>query len=216
MSCPQCQGIEQVFNSKTAARQLKKYRQKGAHKATKQLIEALREAGVIDKSLLDIGGGVGAIQHELVAAGVTDVVNVDASPDYSNSARQEAQRQGYSSLATYYQGDFVDLASMIEPADIVTLDSVICCYHDMNALVRLSVERAKEYYGLIYPIDRWWLKALRPIFNGTFWLRRNPYRIFLHATKSVDELVRSYGFSQGYYQQYWGVAQIVLYERQSL
>lgn len=141
------------------------------------------------------------------------MVNVDASPAYLNLARLEAGRQGYSDQASYYQGDFVELASNIEPADMVTLDSVICCYHDMNALVRLSVERAREYYGLIYPIDRWWLKALLPLFNGTFWLRRNPYRIFLHATKSVDKLVRSYGFGRGYYRQYWGVAQIVLYSR---
>ena len=80
MTCSQCQGIEQEFNRKHALEQLKKYRKKGVADTTRQLIAALMEDGVDGMTLLDIGGGVGAIQYALLKAGVSQAVDVDASP----------------------------------------------------------------------------------------------------------------------------------------
>ena len=45
-------------------------------------------------TLLDIGGGVGAIRHELLAAGATSVTSVDASGPYLDAARSESKRRG--------------------------------------------------------------------------------------------------------------------------
>lgn len=79
MNCCQCEGIEAFFDDKTAARELKRYRKKGADKTTRILIEALQTEDVSGKTLLDIGGGIGAIQHELMSSGAATVTNVDAS-----------------------------------------------------------------------------------------------------------------------------------------
>ena len=65
MTCRQCRGIEQFFDQKEASRELKGYREKGPAKSTQMLIDAIEADGIEDKTLLDIGGGVGAIQHEL-------------------------------------------------------------------------------------------------------------------------------------------------------
>ncbi|MBI2966094.1 MAG: hypothetical protein HYY34_07815 [Chloroflexi bacterium] len=69
MNCCQCQGIEQVFNAKVAARELRAYRKKGPRKTTRLLIDALKAEGVDGLTLLDIGGSIGKIQHELLDAG---------------------------------------------------------------------------------------------------------------------------------------------------
>ena len=66
MDCCQCQGIEQVFDERQAKKDLKQYRKKGPSSTTRILVEAIKAQGVQDLSLLDIGGGVGAIQHGLL------------------------------------------------------------------------------------------------------------------------------------------------------
>lgn len=49
-----------------------------------------------------------------------------------DAAQEEAKRKGLDDRIRFYHGDFVDLASEIPPADIVTLDRVICCYPDIS------------------------------------------------------------------------------------
>src|SRR3990170_1661911 len=112
--------------------------------------------GVTGLSLLDIGGGIGVIQHELARAGVGRIASVDASSSYLAAQRAEAERLGYAPRASYLSGDFVTLADHIPDSDIVTLDRVICCYPDMRSLVSLSAARARRLCGIVYPRGTWW------------------------------------------------------------
>ena len=120
-----CEGVEAFFNRRVAARQLEQYRRRGPTRSTRLLIEALEAQGVEGSTLLDIGGGVGALQHELLKAGAARAVSVDASAAYLDAAKQEAERLGLAPQVTYHHGDFVALAESQEPADVVTLDRVI-------------------------------------------------------------------------------------------
>src|SRR6266508_3431844 len=81
-------------------------------------------------------------------------------------------------------------ADAIEPADIVTLDRVICCYHDMPALVGRSSAKATRLYGLVYPRDTWWVRAGLQAENALLWLQRTPFRVFTHRSAEVDTVVR--------------------------
>ena len=211
MKCCQCQGIEDLFDSKEAAKDLKSYRRKGPAKTTQMLIDALKDGGVNGKTLLDIGGGVGIIQNELLKAGVSSATDVDASPAYLEAAKEEAERQGHADRISYHHGDFVDLAEKIESADVVTLDRVICCYHDMKALVGLSSERAGKFYGVVYPRDRWWVKM--GFFLGNLFLRLKPnctFQTYSHPTEAVDSLVRGKGLEQRFYGKTF-IWQVVVY-----
>ena len=156
MSCCQCQGIQSLFGERIARHDLKRYRRKGPLETTRILLEALVEAGVEGATLLDIGGGVGAISNGLLIAGAARATVVDASPAYLRTAQAEAERQSHRDRITYRSGDFVALAREIAPADVVTLDRVICCYDDMEALVSASAEKAGRLYGVVYPRDAWW------------------------------------------------------------
>lgn len=201
MNCCQCQGIEQVFDPSLAASDLKSYRQKGPAKTTNYLLTALKQAGVQGLTLLDIGGGVGIIQHELLPAGVTTAVHIDASTAYIAAAQKEAKRRGHLDRTTYQHGDFVAVAEDVPAADIVTLDRVICCYHDMPSLVNAAAVKARQYLGLVYPRDTWWLKAASRLPNFGLWLFRNPFRIFVHATDAVEAILRQHGFQRQLYQR---------------
>ena len=195
-----------------AAKELKKYRRAGPSKTTRLLIEALQAEGIQGLTLLDIGGGIGALGHELLAAGASRATNVDASTAYIEVAKEESERLGHSDRVSYQHGNFVDLAPEISPADIVTLDRVICCYHDMEALVGLSAQRATKYYGVVYPRDNRWFIAARPVINLFLWLSRNPFRMFLHPTAAVDAVVRRQGLQPRFHRN-TAIWQVVVYGR---
>jgi ubiquinone/menaquinone biosynthesis C-methylase UbiE len=201
MNCCQIQGLEKVFSQPMVTKELARYRREGPSKTTRLLIEAIEGEAVDGMTLLDIGGGVGAVQHALLRDGLQHATDVDVSPAYLAATRSEAQRLGFGEQITYHQGNFVDLASEIPPADLVTLDRVICCYPDMEQLVSLSAAKAKKYYGLVYPRYTWWLKLFMKIGNFYFKLSRNPYRMFLHSTESVEAILRTYGFARRFYAQ---------------
>lgn len=200
MTCCQCQGIEIEFNPAEATRKLQAYRQKGLAGTTRQLVEALIAKGVAGMSLLDIGGGIGVIQHELLNAGASDVISVEASSAYFDMARQEAERRGLSGRIRAYRGNFVELARDIPSADVVTLDRVICCYHDMPALVGLSAARARKLYALVYPRDTWWTKLGVWLINGLYFLQGSPFRTFVHPTPAVESILHTHGLQRSFHR----------------
>ena len=204
----QCCGIERFFDGKEADKDFAAYRKKGPVKTTRMLIDALKADGVQGSTLLDIGGGVGAIQHELLKAGASSAVSIEAATAYIEAARVEADRQGVADRLVHRHGDFVAMAKELEQADIVTLDRVVCCYDDMEGLVGLSLEKARGLYALVYPRDTWPARVVLWFANIYYRLRRCPFRIFLHSTAAIDRLVRSHGFELKFHQKtrIWHVA----------
>lgn len=210
MNC--CQGIENLFNDKMVSEELKQYRVKGPGKTTRLMIDALKAEGVQGLDLLDVGGGVGAVQHHLIAAGIRQATDVDAAQAYIRAASEEAERRGIADRVHFRHGNFVDIADQVPPADVVTLDRVVCCYPDMRNLVDLSAARARKLYGLVYPRDTWFARLMVKILNVYFRLQRNPYRSYVHPTQEVDAIVRSHGLRKHYYAQ-TAVWQVVVYGR---
>ena len=208
MTCSQCCGIERQFDGRTARRQLKRYRRKGPDKTTRMLLDALVDAGVEGTSFLDVGGGVGAIQHELMRAGAASGTNVDASPAYLAAAREEASSRGYADRMKYVEGDLVGAHAEVGDADLVTLDRVVCCYPDMPALVDASASKARRAYGLVYPRDNLFGRLAIRLVNVVQVIRRHPFRAFVHPTEAVEARVSAHGLRMRYHAHstVWQVA----------
>ena len=211
----QCQGIEIQFDRREAAKKLADYQAKGPADTTRILIAALKEAGVEGARLLDIGGGIGAIQLELLKAGAGSAVSVEASTAYIETARQEAQRRGLQDRIQFQHGDFVELAAGLPSADIVTLDRSLCCYPDMPAMVGLSADRAKQLYGLVYPRDTWWMRLAMAGINWVERLRRIPFQVFVHPSEAVESILSSHGLRRRFYRAS-GVWQVAVFDRLSM
>ena len=208
-----CQGVDEVFGEKTAQRDLRRYRKRGPSRQTRVLLDAIRREGVEQASVLDIGGGVGAIQQELLAAGAAHATAVDASPAYLRAARGEAERRGTVARVTFRSGDFVALAEAVEPADVVTLDRVICCYPDMESLVGGSADRARRVYGLVYPQDAWWVRLGIRAGNLMLRLGRRAFRAHAHRTVAVDAVARAHGLEPALRRRVGPIWQVALYTR---
>lgn len=206
---------DRAFDATSARQQALAYRRDGATGTTRRLLEAIRAAGDIGgTTVLDIGGGIGIIGLELLAAGAASAVEVDASAPYVSVARHEASRRGLGDRATIRHGDFVELADSIGAADIVTLHRVICCYGDWPALVDRSTERATRLLGVVYPVDRWWMRAAVRLANLALRLTRRSFRGYVHPEGAIDARIREAGFERRFNERGWAW-QTVLYERRA-
>jgi magnesium-protoporphyrin O-methyltransferase len=213
MSCCQhCRDAENVFDRQDAQRRLLRYRDRGPEGTTQLLIDALRSAGVRSASVLDIGGGVGAVHHELLKAGAARATDVDASSAYLLAAQRESERQGHAERVSYLHGDFVALAPTIAQVDVVALDRVVCCYPDMPALVGAAAAHAGRLLGLVYPRDDWWVRLGIRVVNRGLALQRTTFRIFCHPTAAVDAEARRAGLAPRL-RRTSGPWQVVVYER---
>lgn len=205
-------GFDRQFDARHAAEQLREYRDKGATGLTLALIEAMSEGGLDGRTVLEIGGGVGAVHHELLRSGAVAAVDVDASRAYIATAREEAERQGHADRVQYVTGDFVAVADDIEPADLVALDRVVCCYANMAALVGRSAALARRRYGLVYPRDSRFGRVAVRFLNLGFRLSRSSFRTYVHRTDDVDAILSAHGLVRRLHRTTL-IWQLAIYER---
>jgi 2-polyprenyl-3-methyl-5-hydroxy-6-metoxy-1,4-benzoquinol methylase len=189
-----CCGLEQMFGEKEAGRDLRRFRRRGPLRSTRKLVDAIRVEGVKGATVMDIGGGVGAVQHLLLEAGAATTLDVDVSRPYTEAAANEGERRGNRERMDFRIGDFVELAPALQPADVVTLDRVICCYPDMERLVDESAARAGRLYGVVYPRSSAPFRLARSVGNLFMRLRRMDFRLYIHETERVDRKIREHGF----------------------
>lgn len=193
MTCSHCKEVDSFVSQRMARRELKKYRKSGPSAQTTLLLGALLDHGSESSSLLDIGGGVGAIQHAAGDWGAPFITSVDASSAYVDAARQEASQRGYADRSNYVLGDFAEIAESVPDADVVTLDKVVCCYPDMPSLVRKSAAKAQRMYGLVFPRTNLVMRAAFRVGNLYFWLRRSSFRGYTHDPAEIARHVREAG-----------------------
>lgn len=205
--------METLYNQKKAASELRKYREKGPIPSTKALIDALIAEGVEGATVLDIGGGIGAVQHELLAAGAAHVTSVDASAAYLEVAREESMRRGLADRVTYRHGDFVGLAESISPADIVTLDRVLNVYPDWERLAEVSAARAQRLYGLVYPRNTPMVKTVVFAMNLVLRLRRKQVRAAIRPTDEIERIARNNGLTLHFSRGIGPAWQVAVYRR---
>lgn len=176
------------------------------------LLELLAPYRATSSTVLDVGGGIGIIDQELLKTGIGHAVLVDGSTASLAVAREEARRLDLSDRIEFVEGDFVKLAGAIEPADIVTLDRVVCCYPDAEALVGGSAARVRTVYGLVLPRDRFMVRIAVRLENLWFRLQRKAYRAYVHPTARVDEIVAANGLRPRAERQtiFW---RVIVYDR---
>jgi SAM-dependent methyltransferase len=189
------QDFERLFDEREAERDLTDWREHGPRGATQELIDALRADGVEGASLLDIGAGVGMVHLELLAAGAARAVDVDASAAFLAAARAEAMRRGVGDRVEHRFGDVVELAADLAPADVVTLDRVICCYPDLRAMLHAAMAPGPRLIGLVHPNDSWWMRGSVAVFNAMSRLLRRHHSFYVHRRAEIDRLMRQGGFS---------------------
>jgi magnesium-protoporphyrin O-methyltransferase len=185
---------ETQFDPKVAERDLRRYQRHGPDASTRILLAELRRWPLQGLRLLDVGSGIGVIAMELASAGLTAVTLADASPAYLEAARHQVGPLYASRPAQFILGDFAANASTLPDADVVTLDRVVCCYPDVDALLQAASMRARRIVAFTYHPDRWYLHAAVALENFSYRVRSNPFRAFVHSPERMASMLRAAGF----------------------
>ena len=196
MPCNCCEITDSAFSEAEARADLKNYRKRGPAEQTKLILEAIRSLELENADLLDIGGGIGAIHHELLEDMARRATHVDASSAYLKEAKEETARRGHGERVNFIHADFTQVASDLPKADIVTLDRVVCCYPDFRGLLKAAAQHSRSAVALTYPRETWYLRVGLKVVNIFQNLRRDPFRVFLHPISEMDSLLKREGFER--------------------
>lgn len=215
MPCNCCEITDRAFSENEARSEIRRYRRKGPPEQTRLLLNAIRSLRLRNISLLDIGGGIGVIHHELLEDVADTATHVDASSAYLKEAKGEAARRGHSDRVTFIHGDYTEVAAEIPRADVVTLDRVVCCYPDFRRLLKNAADHSQGALALTYPRETWYLRVALKFMNFFQQIRRDPFRVFLHPVSEMDLLLSREGFERVTLQRLF-VWEIALYQRSTV
>jgi magnesium-protoporphyrin O-methyltransferase len=121
---------------------------------------------------------------------------VETAEREARRAREEAERRGHVAQVRFIHADFVDLAPALDPADVVALDRVICCYPDMEQLVAHSADKARRLLGAVYPRETVWMQLARVAINVVSRVQRSGFRFYMHPPAGVDRVLRARGLER--------------------
>jgi methyltransferase family protein len=191
-----CQATEAHFSDAVARRDLQRYRSRGPDWTTRLMLEALKRGDASNATALDIGGGIGVLSLELLAAGVRAVTHVEAASAYSDVAAQEAESRGVDDRLRQVRGDAVDVDARLPDAELVALDRVVCCYPDWAALLHVASRHCRRQLALSYPRDRWYVRLFVRLDNARRRLASNAFRTFVHPVSEMERFLTNAGFTR--------------------
>ena len=210
--CCNHDGYQATFGDKFARRLARRYGKRGLDRTRRRLVDFLSEHGIEDASVLEIGGGIGEVHLELLRRGAGTVTNLEISTNYEEQAALLLDGAGFADRVTRR---FVDIAAApdeVEPADVVLLHRVVCCYPDYERLLGAAAGHARRLLVFSHPprnlLTRTWLAFE----NLARRLRRNDFRTFVHPPKAMLAVVEAQGLALRY--QHRGVSwSVVGFER---
>jgi len=171
------------FSRKRSSRDARHYRKRGLTGTARTLVELAGD--VRGATVLDVGGGIGAIELELLAAGAERATNVEISDGYEEEATDLIAARGLSGRVERRVADFVADGGAMEAHDIVVMHRVVCCYPDVDALMGAAAEHTRQRLVLTYPQERVLMRLGLCVVN--LWMRvsGSGFRSYLHPIARI-------------------------------
>src|SRR6266480_5656112 len=94
---PECcspKGYKWVFSERSARAEARRYRRRGLDGTSRRIVDFLKAQGVEGRTVLEVGGGIGAIQIELLKAGASRALSIELTPTYEEEATALLREMG--------------------------------------------------------------------------------------------------------------------------
>jgi magnesium-protoporphyrin O-methyltransferase len=183
--CCSPKGYRWIFSEKSARSEAKRYRSSGLDGTSRRIVDLVKAQGVGGKSVLEVGGGIGAIQIELLKAGASRATSIELTPTYEDVAAGLLDEAGLRDRVDRRVMDFAESAQSVEPADVVIMNRVVCCYPHMPRLVQAASQHARQLlvmsFPTINPVTRLGLGTMN-VALGVF---RREFRVFMHPPEKI-------------------------------
>lgn len=203
---PECcdpKGYEEMFGDRFADRIVRRYRRRGLNRTQRRVVEFLGAHGVEGATVLEIGGGIGEMQVDLLERGASHVTNLEISTSYEPAAAALLERAG---VRERVDRRFVDIAvapDEVDPGDVVILHRVVCCYPDYEALLGAAGSHARRLLVFTFPPGNLISRAMFGADNLFRRLRGNTFRAFVHSPAAMVAAVEAQGLTVRYQHRGW-------------
>lgn len=184
-----------VFDERFARRVARRYDAKGPTSVERRLLDFVGGTGVDGATVLEIGGGIGELQLELLSRGAARTINLELSHEYEAEAGRLTAAAGVSGRVTRTVG--LDLArepESVPRAEIVVLNRVVCCYPDAARLLAAAAGHADHAIAFSHPPRNWVTRAIAAVENRMYRAGGRSYRAFVHDPEAMCDAVRRQGF----------------------
>jgi magnesium-protoporphyrin O-methyltransferase len=212
MSACCSRGYERFFGSRLARRDARRYRRHGLDSTAQRLVDEVAARGVDGAAVLEPGGGVGAIDLELLKRGADRATVVELSHGYDEEAASLAREAGVEQRLERRHGDFVEQASLVDDADVVVMHRVVCCYPDPERLVDAAAGRARRVLALSFPSDTWWTRAGARASNVFFRLIGG-IELYIHRPEQVESAAAAAGLTPVLHEPAGRLWRVAVFER---
>lgn len=188
-----------IFNARFSGAIARRYRRKGLGAAEQRIVDFLVSTGIEGASMLEIGGGVGEIQLELLRRGAARAVNLELSTGYEDDARRLAEAAGLGGRVDRHVGlDIAEAPDDVEPADVVVLHRVVCCYPDYARLLGSAADHARRALVFSYPsanpLSHLFIRGMNAMLSAS----GRSFRGYVHPPEAMVDVVRSRGLVPEY------------------
>jgi 2-polyprenyl-3-methyl-5-hydroxy-6-metoxy-1,4-benzoquinol methylase len=191
--CCSATGYRWAFSEKRAWREARRYERRGLEGTSRRVVELLTRQGVAGLTLLEVGGGVGAVQIELLKAGATKAVSIELTPTYEEAAGDLLRSSGFEDRVERKVMDFATAADDVEAADIVIMNRVLCCYPDMPKLAGAAAVHARQVLVLSFPRRTWWTRLGLSLANLVLRMTRRGFQVFVHRPERILARAEHFG-----------------------
>ncbi|HEX4977691.1 MAG TPA: methyltransferase domain-containing protein [Nocardioides sp.] len=194
--CCDPHGYDEIFGARFAHRVARRYRRRGLDRTAGRLVDFLTAGGSRDLSgatVLEIGGGVGEIGIELLRRGAASVVEVELSTSYDEDARRLAQAAGVGDRVERRIVDVAAAPEAVEPADLVVLHRVVCCYPDVARLLGAAADRCRDRLAFSHPPRNVVSRSLLGVQNAVCAVTRKEFRAYVHPPAEMRDVLRAHG-----------------------
>lgn len=207
-SCCPSRDYLRFFNKRFARRLANRYSRHGLDKTARKMVEFLRELGIEGASVLEIGGGVGEVEIELLKMGAARAQNLELSPAYEQEARKLAGQAGVQGRINWRIHDIAEDPGAVEPADLVVMHRVVCCYPDYERVLGAAADHARRALVFSYPPRNAFSRAFYGVFNLVMRLTRSGFRGFAHPADAMLAVLEDHGLRRTYERRsrIWQVA----------
>ena len=196
--CCNSRGCNDFFTPSQAKRAAERYRKNGVDKTAKRMLTFLEEHGIEGATVLEIGGGVGEVQLELLKLGAARTLNLELSTGYDEEATRLVREAGVEGRAERRRHDIASDPTGVESADFVILNRVVCCYPDYERLLGAAADHARGLLVFSYPPRNVLSRLVLGAHNLLFRLRRKEFRVFAHPPARMFAVVEGRGLLPTY------------------
>ena len=191
--CCNPRGCDRFFGTRFARRTAERYRKRGLDETARRMVEFLEARGIEGASVLEVGGGVGEIQIELLERGAGRTLNLELSPAYDEEATALLRERRFQGRAERRLHDIAVDPAGVGPADVVVLNRVVCCYPDYERLLTAAAEHARRLLVFSYPRRNVVSRSVVRVQNVVFALLRKEFRVFTHPPAKMVAVLERHG-----------------------